>query len=132
MKDLVTTWRETALQMESHAQHARDNDMIETATLQRVRAAVLRACADELDAQIPRRARKSVVFQGNPRVPIYPGRHFPVGLANAARRIGCTAGHLHQVLSGKRLSEVTAKAYQALVEELEAKPRVTRQPASHA
>lgn len=57
----------------------------------------------------------------NPAIPIYHGRQWPVGLANAAKRIGVTAGHLQQVLSGKRESRRTAEAYAALVAELNGK-----------
>lgn len=54
----------------------------------------------------------------NSAIPIYHGRQWPVGLANAAKRLGVTSGHLHQVLTGKRQSVRTSEAYAALVDEL--------------
>jgi hypothetical protein len=53
-------------------------------------------------------------------IPIYHGRRWPVGLANAARRLKVSRGHLQQVLSGARKSARLTKAYGALVDELKA------------
>lgn len=50
--------------------------------------------------------------------PIYHGRLWPVGLHNAAKRLGCSTGHLHQVLKGKRVSPKITSGYAALVAEL--------------
>jgi hypothetical protein len=53
-----------------------------------------------------------------PTTPIFHGRVWPVGLELAARRIGCTRGHLQQVLKGRRISGPVKEAYAALVAEL--------------
>lgn len=50
--------------------------------------------------------------------PIYHGRVWPVGLTNAAKRLGCSTPHLYQVLKGKRESPKLVSGYAALVEEL--------------
>jgi len=57
----------------------------------------------------------------NSAIPIYHGRQWPVGLENAAKRIGVSRGHLHQVLKGKRTSPEVKEAYDGLVAELQAK-----------
>ena len=50
--------------------------------------------------------------------PIYHGRVWPVGLTNAAKRLGCSVPHLWQVLKGNRKSEELSAGYAALVTEL--------------
>jgi hypothetical protein len=57
----------------------------------------------------------------NPATPIYHGRKWPVGLHNASRRLGCSPGHLYQVLIGKRQSPDLLPRYQELVVELKGK-----------
>ena len=51
-------------------------------------------------------------------IPIYHGRRWPVGLQNAAKRIGVSVGHLHGVLLGHRKSARVTAAYEELVLEL--------------
>lgn len=51
-------------------------------------------------------------------IPIFHGRQWPVGLTNASKRLNCSVGHLHQVLTGKRSSPRVKDGYQALVNEL--------------
>lgn len=51
-------------------------------------------------------------------VSIYPGRRFPVGVRNAAARLGVSQGHLWHVLKGKRQSKALTERYAALVAEL--------------
>lgn len=51
-------------------------------------------------------------------IPIYHGRQWPVGLGNASKRLGCSIGHLHGVLTGKRTSRRVKEGYAALVTEL--------------
>jgi hypothetical protein len=53
-----------------------------------------------------------------PATPIYHGRKWPVGLTNAAKRLGCSAGHLYQVLTGTRNGPRFVDGYNALVAEL--------------
>jgi hypothetical protein len=55
----------------------------------------------------------------NHAIPIYHGRKWPVGLANAAKRLGISIGHLHHVLTGARVSPRISDGYKALVTELE-------------
>ena len=50
--------------------------------------------------------------------PIYHGRIWPVGLTNAAKRLGCSTPHLWQVLKGHRTSPKITAGYAALVVEL--------------
>jgi hypothetical protein len=50
--------------------------------------------------------------------PIYPGRVWTVGLANAAKRLGCSANHLRLVLTGERRSDRVLTGYKALEAEL--------------
>lgn len=52
--------------------------------------------------------------------PIYHGRVWPVGISNAAKRLGCTAPHLRAVLKGLRTSPRLTAGYAALVAELKA------------
>lgn len=68
---------------------------------------------------------RNIMLKPNPAIPIYHGRQWPVGLANAAKRIGVTQGHLHQVLTGKRQSRKAAQAYAELVAELKASSGVS-------
>ena len=51
--------------------------------------------------------------------PIYHGRVWPVGLSNASKRLGCSVGHLYQVLKGNRASPKLISGYAALVAELQ-------------
>lgn len=53
-----------------------------------------------------------------PATPIYHGRKWPVGIHNAARRLGCSPGHLFHVLTGQRQSQRIHDGYNALVAEL--------------
>jgi len=53
-----------------------------------------------------------------PATPIYHGRKWPVGLHNAARRLGCSPGHLYHVLKDKREGQWLKDGYKALVAEL--------------
>lgn len=55
----------------------------------------------------------------NNATPIFHGRVWPVGLTNAAKRLGCSAPHLYQVLKGRRQSDRLTTGYAALVAELE-------------
>ncbi len=55
--------------------------------------------------------------------PVYHGRVWTVGLANAAKRLGCSANHLRLVLKGERQSERIIKGYKALEAELQASKR---------
>lgn len=50
--------------------------------------------------------------------PIYHGRRWPVGISNAAKRLGCSTPHLQQVLLGNRTSPRLVEGYQKLIEEL--------------
>lgn len=51
-------------------------------------------------------------------IPIYHGRQWPVGLTNAAKRIGVSKGHLYLVLKGRRQGARVKAAYDALIREL--------------
>jgi len=53
--------------------------------------------------------------------PIFHGRRWPVGITNAAKRLGCTAPHLRAVLKGERKSPKLVDGYNALIEELKQK-----------
>lgn len=53
-----------------------------------------------------------------PATPIYHGRKWPVGLHNAAKRLGCSPGHLFQVLKGNREGQRIKDGYKGLVAEL--------------
>lgn len=57
----------------------------------------------------------------DPTIPIYHGRRWPVGISNAAKRLGVTRSHLRLVLSGQRESRRVTKEYADLVAELKAK-----------
>lgn len=50
--------------------------------------------------------------------PIYHGRRWPVGITNAAKRLGCSAPHLLAVLRGERTSPRITQGYEALIVEL--------------
>lgn len=54
-------------------------------------------------------------------IPIFAGRRWPVGLHNAARRLGCDVSHLQRVLDGQRTSRRVSEGYAALVTELRTK-----------
>jgi len=54
----------------------------------------------------------------NNAIPIFHGRVWPVGLTNAAKRLGCSTPHLYQVLKGTRRSERLTAGYAALIAEL--------------
>jgi hypothetical protein len=62
---------------------------------------------------------ENIMQKSNPAIPIYHGRQWPVGLSNAAKRLGCSIGHLHHVLTGKRTSPRLKARYDELVAELE-------------
>jgi len=54
--------------------------------------------------------------------PIFHGRVYPVGISNAARRLGITPNHLRLVLTGERRSDAVLSGYSKLCRELTGKP----------
>jgi hypothetical protein len=54
-------------------------------------------------------------------IPIYHGRRWPVGIGNAAKRLGVSRSHLQMVLVGERTSERVSEGYAKLVKELNRK-----------
>jgi hypothetical protein len=79
------------------------------------------AIAAEMHRQTPRTTALSVnsaLSSTLNKTTIYHGRKWPVGLNNAAKRLGCSVGHLHMVLSGVRRGPKFVLGYNALVVEL--------------
>lgn len=61
---------------------------------------------------------ETIMAKPQPATPIYHGRKWPVGLHNAAKRLGCSPGHLFQVLKGNREGQRIKDGYKGLVAEL--------------